>query len=269
MQPHVRGKMRCIKYLMCAFNLVFWLSGIGLIAIGALGETVYGDFKNITEVGFTSATAIIIAVGCLIAIVGFAGCYGAIRESYSTLKVFTYLLAFIKIAEVSLGAWMYFGHFDVTYFVKRFLSQIVNKYNRKGDVRKAIDRIQEKSECCGAESYTDWFDSRWNKQRQNVSYGRFRNSVPRSCCLLNVTHLATCGDDLDTETKPGYEFVYTRGCLHLEVYLEQHLDSMVWIGVAIFVIQVVAILFTCCLRRAVKDAVTMNEIPDRINLLRS
>lgn len=261
--------MKCIKYIMFVFNFVFWLSGIGLIAVGAVGETLYGDFKNITEIGFTAATAIIISIGCLIALVGFVGCCGAIRESYSTLKVFAYLVSFIMIAEVSLGAWMYFGHFDVTYFVKRFEDQILVKYNRKESFRNAIDRIQEKSECCGADSYKDWFKSEWNKQQQNTSHGRFINSVPRSCCLPNVTHSEHCGKDLDTRSKPGNEFVYTRGCLYLEVYLERHLDSMVWIGVVIFVIQVIAILFACCLRRAVKDAVMRNDIPDRINLLLS
>ena len=265
----VKGKMKCIKYIMLVFNLVFWLSGIGLIAIGAVGETIYGDFKNITEIGFTSATAIIIAVGSFIALIGFLGCCGAVCESYTSLKVFAYLLCFIMIAEVSLGAWMYFGHFDVTYFVKQFEKKIDTKYNQKDSYRKAIDRIQERSECCGAESYQDWFKSEWNKKRQNGSYARFIKSVPRSCCLPNVTHLADCGENLDTHSKPGNKFVYTKGCLYLETYLEQHLEAMVWIGVAIFVIQVVAVLFTCCLRRAVKDAVRKNEIPDRINLLLS
>lgn len=73
---------------------------------------LYGDYKNITQKGFTSAAAILIGVGSVIGLLGFLGCYGAIRENFFTLKLFSILLTLLLIAEVALGLWLY----SIAYF---------------------------------------------------------------------------------------------------------------------------------------------------------
>ena len=49
------------------------LTGVALVVMGGLGELLYGDYKNITQKGFTSAAAILIGVGSVIGLLGFLG----------------------------------------------------------------------------------------------------------------------------------------------------------------------------------------------------
>ena len=266
MQNKVTGTMLWVKYLMFFFNVIFWLTGVALVVLGGLGELLYGDYKNITQTGFTSATAILIGVGSVIGILGFAGCYGAIRENYFTLKLFSYLMTLLLIAEIALGLWLYFAHFNVAKFLQDFLNNILSKYEDDNDIQELIDKVQRKYDCCGSKSYKDWFNSEWNKQRQNKSIGYWVNSVPQSCCLANTTDDPSCGNDLDTPGKPAHTFIHTEGCLRLKEFFSRHLDFMIALGSGVIAIHVLAILFTCCLRRAIKYSHMLKQI-DRIQLL--
>lgn len=138
--------------MMFFFNVLFWLTIVALVVIGGLGELLYGDYKNITQTGFTSATAILMGVGCVIGVLGFAGCYGAIRENYYTLKVFSYLLTLLLIAEIALGLWLYFAHFNLAKFLKDFLDNILSKYEEDKDIQHLIDKIQREYHCCGSKA---------------------------------------------------------------------------------------------------------------------
>lgn len=260
MRNRVIGKMRWVKYLMFFFNSIFWLTGVSLVVIGGLGELLYGDYKDITQGGFTSATAILVGVGIVIGILGFAGCYGAIRENYYTLKVFSYLLILLLIAEVSLGLWLYFAHFSVGKFLQDFLNDILSKYESDNSIQDLIDRVQRKYDCCGSNSYKDWFDSRWNVQRQNKSVNHWVNNVPRSCCLSNTTDDSSCGNDLDSPGKPAQMFVHTEGCLRLREFFSRHLLFMISLGAGVMAIHVLAILFTFCLRRAIKYSYMLDHV---------
>lgn len=266
MRNKVIGKMRWVKYLMFFFNVLFWLTGVALVVIGGLGELLYGDYKNITQTGFTSATAILMVVGSVIGILGFAGCYGAIRENYYTLKLFSYLLVLLLIAEIALGLWLYFAHFSLGKFLHDFLNNILSKYEDDKDIQKLIDRVQRKYDCCGSNNYKDWFNSEWNVQRQNKSVHYWVNNVPRSCCLANTTDDPNCGNDLDTPGKPAEEFIHTKGCLRLKEFISRHLYLMITLGSGVMAIHVLAILFTCCMRRAIKHSYMLEPV-DRLQLI--
>ncbi|XP_058244019.1 CD9 molecule a isoform X3 [Hemibagrus wyckioides] len=79
----------CVKYLMFAFNFVFWLAGTGVLAVG-LWLRFDPKTKNLFEGddslrGFYIVVYILIAVGGLMMLVGFLGCCGAIQESLCML----------------------------------------------------------------------------------------------------------------------------------------------------------------------------------------
>ena len=268
MKTRIRGKMRCIKYLMLLFNFLFLLSGACLIIIGGLGEMLYGELRDLTEAGFTSATAILIALGAVIAFVSFAGFWGAWRENYSTLKIFSYMLAALLILELGLGFWMYFTHFNIAGFLQEFLKNILKNYEEDKDVRDLIDKVQKKYHCCGMKSYKDWFKSDWNAEQQNSSLHFWQNNVPVSCCLPNTTQMSDCGRDLDPDRKPAARFVHTEGCVRLTEHFSRNVSLVIVMGVCALCFQVMAILFVCCLRRAIKHAYFFED-GDQIRLVRS
>lgn len=267
MKSHIRGRMVCIKYFMFVSNAIVFISGLGLVTIGGLGEILYGDIDHISQVGFSSASAILVIIGCFIVIVGLSGCYGAIRESVNTLKVFCYLLVLIILLEIALTTWIYFAHIKVFTVLKSFLSKVLSRYEMDHDVQSLIDEVQTKYSCCGAAGYTDWFDSKWNQNRQNFSISIWIDNVPHSCCLQNTSHLKTCGDNIGTLSKPVSKFIHTEGCFHyLQNIILHHMGTAVSVGAAVVMLEVMALLSTCCLRRAIKAGVD-REIGDTVGLV--
>ncbi|KAF6018272.1 TSPAN8 [Bugula neritina] len=77
------GCFACIKYLMFAFNFIFWLIGCALVGFGiwVLVDDTFKELAADTSFAALQYAGIgIIVVGCVIMIIGFFGCCGAIRE---------------------------------------------------------------------------------------------------------------------------------------------------------------------------------------------
>lgn len=56
---------------------------MALIIVGALVKKEYGDFLKVSDTSnFASAPVFLIVVGVIVAVVGFLGCCGAIKENY-------------------------------------------------------------------------------------------------------------------------------------------------------------------------------------------
>lgn len=267
MRSRIQGQMLCIKYFMFVTNAFVLIAGLGLVIIGGLGELLYGDVNHISRVGFSSASAIIIIIGCFITIVGLTGCYGSIRENTAVLKVFSYLLVLIILVEVGLGTWIYFAHVKVFTVLQGFVSQVLSHYEEDNDIKLLIDKVQTKFSCCGASGYGDWFDSNWNENRQNSSVSIWIDSVPHSCCLQNTTHLKTCGYNIDTDSKAAYMYVNRQGCFqYIHKIVLSHMTLFVSIGVAVVMVEVLALLSACCLRRAIKAGLD-RELGDTMGLV--
>ncbi|XP_046891044.1 CD9 molecule a isoform X3 [Hypomesus transpacificus] len=79
------GGEMCVKYLMFAFNLIFWLTGTAVLAIGLwlrFDPKTKGLFEGTdSPYVFFTGVYILIAAGALMMVVGFLGCCGAIQES--------------------------------------------------------------------------------------------------------------------------------------------------------------------------------------------
>lgn len=252
MRSTLHGQMACIKYFMFFINCLVLIAGLILLTMGGLGEVLYGSVRHLAHVGFSSASIILIVIGCFLTIVGFTGCHGSIRENPLTLRVFSYLLVLIILLEIVLSSWIYFAHVKVYTVLEEFVSRILSRYEMDNDIKRLIDKVQEKYSCCGAKGYDDWYDSSWNKHRQNSSVSIWIDSVPHSCCLKNTTHLKNCGYNIDTPSKPASKFVNTPGCFqYLERLVLRHMGLVVTVAITTVMVEVMALLFACCLRRAI------------------
>jgi CD63 antigen len=78
----VSGGMTCVKYLLFVFNLLFFVSGVVMLAIGAVIYVVYAHYYNFVYDSFQSAPLILIIVGVIIFLVAFFGCCGACKENH-------------------------------------------------------------------------------------------------------------------------------------------------------------------------------------------
>lgn len=149
------GGEMCIKYLMFAFNLVFWLAGTAVFAIGLwlrLDQKTKGLFEGSdSPYVFYTGVYILIGAGALMMVVGFLGCCGAIQESPCMLGLFFFFLLIIFAVEVAAGFWGFSNQSKVVNDITNFYMQTYNDYKTTGDERlkETLRVIQTELNCCG------------------------------------------------------------------------------------------------------------------------
>ncbi|ELU15050.1 hypothetical protein CAPTEDRAFT_151708 [Capitella teleta] len=232
----VEGGMKCVKYLLFAFNLIFFLAGLGLIIAGALVQTKFNDYFDFFGGQFSAAAILLIVVGSVIFIIGFFGCCGAYKENYCMVMTFAVLLGLIFILEIAAGVTAYVLRDKVDDFVKTSLETAIPKYDKENHpgVVDAWDRAQKEFECCGVYNYTDWSGQGTVKDGQ----------VPQSCCLL---------DDLDCVTKPTAANVYTSGCMQkFSIWIGDNIFIIGGVGIGLAFVQVLGVIISCCLGKSIR-----------------
>ncbi|EAX06941.1 tetraspanin 1, isoform CRA_b [Homo sapiens] len=102
--------MQCfsfIKTMMILFNLLIFLCGAALLAVGiwvsidgASFLKIFGPLSS-SAMQFVNVGYFLIAAGVVVFALGFLGCYGAKTESKCALVTFFFILLLIFIAEVA------------------------------------------------------------------------------------------------------------------------------------------------------------------------
>ncbi|XP_029010489.1 CD9 molecule a isoform X1 [Betta splendens] len=149
------GGETCIKYLMFAFNLVLWLAGVCVLAVGLwlrLDPKTRVLFEGSgSPYVFYTGVYILIGAGALIIVVGFLGCCGAIKESPCMLGMFFFFLLILFAIEVAAGIWGFSNQGKVVNDVTTFYMQTYNNYKSTGDelLKETLRLIQTALKCCG------------------------------------------------------------------------------------------------------------------------
>jgi len=151
----VYGGMKCIKYLMFAFNFLFWLAGTAVLAVGLwlrFDKRTEGLFQDTESpsVFFTGVYLLIVA-GALMMVVGFLGCCGAIRESPCMLGLFFFFLLLIFAAEVAAGIWGLSNREKVVEDIQKFYRETYENYiaTKQEALKGTLKAIQFGLDCCG------------------------------------------------------------------------------------------------------------------------
>ncbi|KAF6334620.1 tetraspanin 4 [Rhinolophus ferrumequinum] len=169
-----RGCLQGVKYLMFAFNLLFWLGGCGILGVGIWLAATQGNFATLSS-SFPSLSAanLLIVTGSLVMAIGFVGCIGAIKEHRCLLLTFFVMLLLVFLLEATVAI-LFFAYTDkIDRYAQRDLKKGLHLYGTPGNVglTNAWSIIQTDFRCCGVSNYTDWFEV-YNATR-----------VPDSCCL--------------------------------------------------------------------------------------
>ncbi|KAG8515719.1 Tetraspanin-4 [Galemys pyrenaicus] len=192
-----RGCLQGVKYLMFAFNLLFWVSaaralprcrgprgaerrasrwlgGCGILGVGVWLAATQGNFATLSS-SFPSLSAanLLMVTGAFVMAIGFVGCIGAIKENKCLLLTFFVLLLLVFLLEATVAV-LFFAYTDqIDRYAQRDLKKGLQLYGTPGNVglTNAWSIIQTDFRCCGVSNYTDWFEV-YNATR-----------VPDSCCL--------------------------------------------------------------------------------------
>uniref|UniRef100_A0A3Q3FVQ7 Tetraspanin n=1 Tax=Labrus bergylta TaxID=56723 RepID=A0A3Q3FVQ7_9LABR len=170
----VAGCTKCIKYMLFLFNFIFWLAG-GVILGVALYLRNDSQTSNLLILQFEGHQApgtfyisvyILIAVGAVMMLVGFLGCYGAIQESQCLLGTFFFFLVILFACEVAAAIWGFMNRDTIS---KELINFYDSAYIKAVDVSgspskdaaiKVLDSFScfsLKLDCCGKGDDTPLF----------------------------------------------------------------------------------------------------------------
>ncbi|XP_071149301.1 CD63 antigen-like [Mytilus edulis] len=218
----VEGGMKCIRVLLFAFNVLFTLIGIGLIAGGAYVQINLKGYSEIIGGQFSAAAVFLIILGVFIFMIAAFGCCGAYKENYCCIMTFAGILVIIFICEMAAGI----AGFIYKDKVDEQISKLMKESIKDGKALDDWNKVQQEFKCCGVNSSKDWETS------ANASF-------PDSCCS-------------DGGKSPSC-IHYDVGCYtELKEFVKDKIVVIGGIGVGFAVIQIIGILFACCLGRAVK-----------------
>ncbi|XP_011306307.1 CD63 antigen [Fopius arisanus] len=229
---------RCIKYLMFIFNLLFVITGIILLSIGATIHAVYSNYQHFLDNKFLSVPSLLIAVGSIIFFIAFFGCCGAVRENYCMVITFASLMVLVFILELSAGISGYVLRNEAADMIKNKMLGTMRNYaydNTTTEITLVWDNLQKDFSCCGTNGPTDWAN-------QTKLEG-----LPMSCCKEVSGAVGNISCTVDSKT------LYKIGCLHsFGSFIKGHAVQLGGAGLGIAFIQGVGIWFSIYLARAIK-----------------
>lgn len=251
---------KCAKGLLVAFNLLFWVSGCFLLAVGIfmlVDKEKTTLFHLFLTPGLSYALSqylawALVAIGALVFLVGFCGCCGAIRENRGLLVTYFIFLFLIMGAELAVGILSVIFQDKTLARLEDLSTLLKDEYGISGQTTEAIDFAQTKFNCCGIFGPEDYEESAW--KIQDLGKG---DQVSKTCCLLsNDDHLdprplngTWCQSEKPAE---NVLFRHYEGCLlKLEEFVKNTSIIFVAVGCGVAALEIFGMVFAMCLCKEV------------------
>ncbi|KAK3581470.1 hypothetical protein CHS0354_031795 [Potamilus streckersoni] len=218
----------CIRYLMFAFNFLFWLLGCAILGVGIwvrVDENFSRYVSNNEQFNILYTGAyILIAIGVVIMVIGFLGCCGAIRENQCMLGLFFASLFIIFAALLGFGIWAIVAKDGAKELVNEALIDGVKHYfdEKQPSKKQFMDTVQVDFECCGA------------TKAAGLDYE------------LNLPKVETCRTNLSSFVEPCNEKLFQ--------FFREHLMIFAGVAIGIAVILILGMIFSMILCCALRDA---------------
>ncbi|NXJ73636.1 TSN1 protein, partial [Trogon melanurus] len=238
------GFFTFIKVMMILFNLAIFLGGGTLLGVGIWatvdGQSFLDIFGSLSSsvLQVVNVSYFLIAIGAILLVIGFLGCYGAQKESKCLLMMFFSVVLIILIAEIAAAvvALVYTG------LAETLLTAVVTPLlKEKYGVDKTFTHIwnvtMTEVHCCGLSNYTDFNSSFWLDEHGTYPApccGVFGESLPLACPHLCGYLLQGCFNQIlhEIKTNAGVVGGVAAGIAALEIaslvvsmYLYCHLDQ--------------------------------------------
>uniref|UniRef100_A0A4W4EQB3 Tetraspanin n=1 Tax=Electrophorus electricus TaxID=8005 RepID=A0A4W4EQB3_ELEEL len=239
----------CYKYLMFSYNIVFWLAGAAFIAIGFWAWSEKGvllDLTLVTRMHGFDPVWLVMLVGTVTFVLGFAGCVGALRENICLLKFFSGVIGFIFFLELTAAVLALVFQEPLREWISEFFLANVKAYRDDIDLQNLIDSLQKLNHCCGSKDPNDWnLNVYFNCTQSNPS--REKCGVPFSCCISDPADAVVntqCGYDIRVSGSldKWSSIIYTKGCISaLEEWFPRNIYIVAGVFIVISLLQMVGI----------------------------
>jgi len=234
----------CMKTLFFVFNFIFWLAGIGILAVGVWIMVYKSDYKSLLDSDiYVIVPGLMIAAGGVVIIVAIVGCLGAAKENRFFLISFLVMITLIFILELTVGILAFVYSSKIKGEIRKSIREKMNQqYGESDDVTESIDKLQRENKCCGDTGGSSWNGTSWYREEQRKERG---NEVPDSCCK---TETPGCG----VRTHPSN--INNQGCLtQVEEFFQHHFSILAIVGIGVACIQLIGIIVTVCILRFVEE----------------
>ncbi|XP_077206939.1 tetraspanin-14 [Paroedura picta] len=236
------------KYLLFSYNIIFWLAGVAFLGAGLWAwseKGILSDISKMTRLNGFDPVILVLLVGGVMFILGFAGCIGALRENICLLQFFCGIITLIFILELAVAVLAFLFQDWVRDQVETFFKNNIKSYRDDIDLQNLIDSLQKMNQCCGAQDPSDW-DLNIYFNCSSTSKSREQCGVPFSCCTPDPAQKVVntqCGYDVRTLPRAGWdERIFTRGCIPaLEAWLPRNIYIVAGVFVAISLLQIFGI----------------------------
>ncbi|CAL1526009.1 unnamed protein product [Lymnaea stagnalis] len=254
-----------LKYILFFFNFTFWLAGLSLLAIGTWAhlekerfsfEDVRSVFDFITDISILS-----VIIGCLMFMLGFCGCLGALRENTCLIKLYYFSLCVIFLGQVGGAVYVFLKSNEFReLFIKTLKEELIPLYTEREDKKMLVDWIQEELGCCGMshDGYKDWNNNEYyNCSKENKS--PLACAVPHSCCAKQDTindgvPNILCGANSLSDKFQGGSNIYQVGCVSaVMLVVENNLPKVGGIIIGFAIPQILGIVLSRTLDGQITD----------------
>ncbi|XP_074594821.1 CD63 antigen-like [Brevipalpus obovatus] len=237
-----QGGMSCIKYILGVFNLAFFLSSIGIIALCSQALGMQSSLEKILDLNTVYLVGIIVAAVMLL-ILSFLGCCGALRENHCMLISYGTLLMLIMIVEIALGVLVILYRYKVETYATEGMNKFLDKYEFGGNNTETliIDDLQLNIKCCGAQNVSDWTAKQGGK-------------IPESCC----GHLPAKSVDNSTITTTAPEEctadkAFKKGCVAaISDIITTYANPVAGVLLTVGVVQLLGVIMACVFASSIK-----------------
>ncbi|XP_041707641.1 tetraspanin-8-like [Coregonus clupeaformis] len=178
---------KCVKYLLFLFNLLFWMSGCIILGVSIYLKGSIGNAFGQVVPGVN----LLIAVGTIIMVLGFLGCFGAIRESRVMLMLFFVGLLLIFTLLVIAGILGAVGVKKIDERLKQLMEKLLPLRNQSAEFQTFMQKLEVQAKCCGLiNGPSDW-----------------GSPVPASCDCVDTTQECKLADGRQVYLKPCIKLV--------------------------------------------------------------
>jgi len=229
--------LSCLKFMVYVYSLFSLATALTVFAI-ALWITIDTDQVLAVYSGtYTVLVWVILVTSIIIVFATVIGCCGISRESHGLMFLYTALCALVVLAQLSGGIAAYVYRNEIkNELVSGLNKTIEQEYGLNNATTTAVDLLQTRLECCGADSFEDWATTQWVSRGINQS-----NKVPDSCCKTVSRH---CG------VRDHPSNIYYTGCAHkLSRMASDHLLLIGTIALVICAVEACGVVLSATLVR--------------------
>ncbi|XP_072034168.1 tetraspanin-18-like [Amphiura filiformis] len=264
----VEGCAACAKYLLIVFNIIFFLVGAGLLAVGlwVLLSPYKIDILAVLDNSIiTTGVYFIIALGAFIFIVGFLGCCGACCESKLLLVLYFIIVLIVFLAQIAICAAVVAFKDEVDDFITNQLNETMDEYeslDSENTFSVGWNAIQLVLKCCGHSGYQNWADSAWaGTETYTIDGQTVTLEFPVTCCKVDDPYAIVNGDYPDPLNvtacvmEKDSNFLNEGGCYEsLQDYVIDQAIYVGAVGIGLTVFEIFCMIFALCVCRGISKA---------------